>query len=484
MSPIHWLGYAVFLADLVIRVGLSVRVIVRRLPVGTSLAWLAIVLVFPFAGAFLYLLFGESRLGPARARRAAAYRASRPAPSTTGAANLVDLAALSPAAAAVARLAGSAFGALAQGGNRLQLLENADVAFPALIAAIDGARHTCDLEFYIWSTGGRADEVASALSRAATRGVRCRALVDALGSRAFLKSDQAQGLRKAGVQVAAALPAGLLHLLFTRPDLRLHRKIAVIDDEVAFSGSLNLADPRLFNQSAGVGQWVDALVRVEGPAVEALADTFREDWALETGEDIAPGAGSKAEIARPGAGLAGAQVLPSGPGARVEAIEQVVLMALYAATREVVLTTPYFVPSESLLTALLSAAGRGVRVTLIVPLKVDSRLVQLASRSYQKDLLAAGVRVALFKGGLLHTKSVTVNDQFSLFGSLNLDPRSLRLNFEITLALYDADFTSALRRLQQSYLEQSEMLELAVCLARPALERFAEDAARLAGPVL
>src|SRR5947207_14427837 len=159
-------------------------------------------------------------------------------------------------------------------------------------------------------------------------------------------------------------------------------------------------------------------------------------------------------------------------------------MALYAATREVVLTTPYFVPSESLLTALLSAAGRGVEATLIVPAKVDSRLVHFASRAFQKDLLAAGVRLALFTGGLLHTKSITVDGQFSLFGSVNLDPRSLRLDFEITLAVYDASFTEALRGLQRSYLAGSRFLDLAACRARSAVERFAEGSARLVSPIL
>jgi cardiolipin synthase len=159
-------------------------------------------------------------------------------------------------------------------------------------------------------------------------------------------------------------------------------------------------------------------------------------------------------------------------------------MAIYGARREVVLTTPYFVPSESLLYALLSAAARGVEVTLIVPAKIDSRLVHFASRAFQTDLLAAGVRVALFQGGLLHTKSITVDGQFCLFGSLNLDPRSFRLDFEITLAVYDAEFTADLRRLQQHYLDGSLLLDLATCRARSVRERLAEDTARLLGPLL
>jgi cardiolipin synthase len=503
MDHVHWMANAVFLADWVIRLGLSVRVILRRLPVGVSLAWLMVILILPFVGAALYLTLGEYRLGHHRARRAAAYRAACRAEQGDGAlveqdptassgrtqsngkppAGAFDLTTLGAEGAALARLAQSALGAPVLPGNRLQLLENAGAAFPALVADIDQARFSCQLEFYIWSPGGQADEVGAALTRAVKRGVQCRVLVDAIGSKAFLRSDLARGLRQDGVRVAAALPPGPLRLLFVRPDLRLHRKIAVIDGEVGYTGSLNLADPRLFKQGAGVGQWVDALARVQGPAVDALADTFREDWALETGEALKP---LRPDDARPGAatGKAAVQVLPTGPDARVEAIEQVVLMALYAARREVVLTTPYFVPSESLLYALLSAAARGVAVTLIVPARVDSRLVRFASRAFQADLLAAGVRVALFQGGLLHTKSVTVDGQFSLFGSLNLDPRSLRLDFEITLAVYDAGFTADLRRLQQHYLDGSALLDLATCRARSALERLAEDSARLVGPLL
>jgi cardiolipin synthase len=485
MDYFHWTTHAVFLADLVIRVALSLRVIKRRLPVGVSLAWLAIILIFPFVGAVLYLLVGEYRLGRRRARRAAAYHEQcRARLGTRRQADGAELATLDPGCAALARLAEATLGAPVLAGNQLQLLENAEAAFPALIADIDRALQICHLEFYIWEPGGRADDIGAALHRAVKRGVQCRVLVDAIGSKTFLKSTLARDLRQSGVRIVAALPAGLLRLLVTRPDLRLHRKIAVIDNEVGYTGSLNLADPRLFKQDAGVGQWVDALARVQGPAVGALADTFREDWALETNETIQQ-LGSASDLpAQIPTGKAALQVLPTGPGAHVDAIEQVVLMALYAATKEVTLTTPYFVPGESLLTALLSAAGRGVSVTLIVPAKVDSRLVHFASRAHQADLLAAGVHVALFKAGLLHTKSITVDGRFSLFGSLNLDPRSLRLDFEITLAVYDADFTAALGRLQQYYLSRSEMLDLAACQARSAIERFKEDAARLVGPVL
>jgi cardiolipin synthase len=383
----------------------------------------------------------------------------------------------------VARLGEAVLNSPPLPGNEVQLLNNAEEAFPVLIRDIDAAKHTCHLEFYIWDVGGQADEVVEAVLRAAGRGVVCRLLLDSVGSKTFLRSDRVRRLRAAGVAVQEALPVTLRRLLFVRADLRLHRKVVAIDGAVGYAGSLNLADPALFKRDAGVGRWVDALARVRGPAVTALATLFQYDWELETGQTIpAPAVDEVAPAA--GEGSAVVQVLPSGPGDRVGAIGQVLLSAVYAARRELVLTTPYFVPDEPLLSALLSAPGRGVDVTLIVPARVDSHMTHYASRSYQADLLAAGVRVALYQGGLLHTKSVAVDGQFSLFGSMNLDPRSLRLDFEVTLAVYDAGFTAALRRLQQTYLERSELLDLTCCRSRGAVERFVEDTARLVGPLL
>jgi cardiolipin synthase len=482
-SEIHWVANTILVLDWLLRIGFSIRIIMRRLPVGVALAWLSIVLIFPFAGAVVYMLIGESRLGRKRYRRGAtlrkAYRGwARPtAPGDHAAPSP------SPCGDGLARLGEVLLESPALPDNDIRLLRDAGEAFPALIADIDAARHTCYLEFYIWDVGGKADEVVEALLRAAARGVTCRVLVDAVGSKRFLRSDRARRLRAGGVALRGALPVNLRRLLFVRADLRLHRKIVVIDGAVAYTGSLNLADPALFKKDAGVGQWVDALARLRGPAVIDLAAIFLYDWELETGEAIKPEKVAT-EVSLGPAGRAVVQVLPSGPGERVGAIEQVLLAAIYAASRELVLTTPYFVPDESLLAALLSAPGRGVDVTLIVPKKVDSRMTHFASRAYQGDLLAAGVRIAQYRDGLLHTKSLAIDGQLSLFGSLNLDPRSLRLDFEVTLAVYDAEFTAALRQLQKTYLERCDWLDLAACRSRSHIERFTEDAARLVGPLL
>ncbi len=479
------LTIGLLLADYIIRIGLSLRVVMRRLPVGVSLAWLLIVLSAPIAGALVYLMFGELRLGHRRARwlmrihpfyeKWAAHLRARYPIAWTG-----ETLEFQP----FARLIESIVGMPVTPHNQLQLLSGAEPILRSILADIDRAEHFCNLEFYIWAEGGTADEVAEALLRAAQRGVTCRVLLDAVGSRPFLNSALAKRLREGGVQLKTALPVGLLRMLFARVDLRLHRKIVVIDWRVAYTGSLNMVDPRFFKQDSHVGQWIDAMVRVEGPAVECLGAVFAEDWYMETEgvvDDLTDE--DRTRLAEP-LGTSYTQAIPTGPLVANTAAQEMLLMAIYSAERELIMTTPYFVPDESILTALVTAARRGVAVTLILPARVDSLLVRLASQAHKDELLAAGVRIAQFDGGLLHTKSITVDGRASLFGSLNLDPRSLRLNFEITLAVYDERFTGQLRELQQSYLADAHFMTMDDIRCRSYPARLAFNAARLLAPLL
>lgn len=172
-------------------------------------------------------------------------------------------------------------------GHQLEPLDDWDGFVDALVADIDAAVSTCHLEFYIWESAGRVGEIYSALARAAARGVICRVLVDDVGSGSFLKSREAAGLRKVGVRIVSSLPVGLLRMLFVRMDLRNHRKIAVIDGEIGYTGSMNLVDPDHFKARSGLGRWIDAMVRLRGPAVEILNGVFLENWELETDEGMA-----------------------------------------------------------------------------------------------------------------------------------------------------------------------------------------------------
>jgi cardiolipin synthase len=483
--PISWAALMFVLHGL-IQFAIVLRVVMSRRSVGATLAWIMIVLAIPFFGFGLYLLIGELRLGSRRTRivrqlmgpvRDRYHALDQPNLRVQWSRLPVDWQQLSRSGENMLQVPTLA-------GNRLELLGKWQVIFDRMIADIDSAEISCDFEFYIWQSGGRSDDVVAAIERASQRGVICRILVDALGSQKFLRSLDVQRLRRAGVIVQAALPGGLWRLPFVRFDLRLHRKIVLIDDQIAWTGSLNLIDPRYFKRDAGVGEWVDAMVRIEGPAVEALAITFQTDWYIETmsrGPELPDVTGQQRIVKH---GDSPVQVLPSGPANRVEAIERILITMVYAAKQELVITTPYFVPSESLQMALSSAAQRGVKVILILPAKVDSLLVRLASSTFKGELLDSGVFVALFHGGLLHTKSVTIDNQISLFGSLNLDPRSFRLNFEVTLAVYDEPFTRSLRELQQTYVEQSQMLDRHDWHRRTNVSRLAENLARLVSPLL
>jgi cardiolipin synthase A/B len=340
------------------------------------------------------------------------------------------------------------------------------------------------MEFYIWNEGGAADDVVEAVIRAAARGVRCLLLIDALGARPWWKGTQPKRLRGAGVQLRAALPTGLLRTLVGRTDLRLHRKIVVIDGMAAWTGSMNLVDSRYFKQDTGVGEWVDAMVRFEGTVVNPMAGVLIGDWILETGEPLqelidAAGLGKAQPL-----GTANVQIVPSGPGESEDGLLQMILGLINAAQHELILTTPYLVPDDAMIVALRGAAGRGVQVTLIVPEKVDSFLTRYASRSYYDDLLEAGLAIQLYGGGLLHTKSISVDGTMSMFGTVNLDMRSLWLNYEVALFIYQREFADALRALQKSYVSQSTQLDPSLWAARPFRERLIENALRLFSPLL
>ncbi len=481
----HTAGSVFFFIDAVLKVAIGIRVIMRRRPTGETLAWIMVVFSIPVIGSLLYILFGELRLGRRRAGRS--IELAKPLMDwlhDIRERSLIDWDSLEADYKPLAEMCERTIGVPALAGNRIELLPDWKQIFAKLLADVEAATSTIHFEFYIWSDGGEADRVAEALIHAQRRGVACRVLVDSLGSHRFLRGATCRRLRERGVQVVAALPGGLFRLPFVRFDLRLHRKIVVIDGRIGYTGSLNLVDPRYFKKDAGVGEWVDAMVRVEGPAVEATQIIFLADWYVESHADLDQLLDTADAKPQPARGDVETQVMPSGPDLPANAIEQVLLTAIYSAREELLITTPYFVPSEPLMLALVAASRRGVKVVLILPRNVDSKLVRYASSAFKGELLEAGVRIAQFDGGLLHTKSVTVDRQHSLFGSVNLDPRSFRLNFEILLAMYDSNFTAQLADLQQSYIDRSELMDLETYRQRPVRYKILESFARLLGPLL
>jgi len=465
---------------------IAISVIMMRPAAGVALAWLFLISMLPFAGALIYLLIGERRIGLQRERGISAVRHDYRMIAETGPWEKlgdIDWSRHGPAAAGLDRLGRRIAGSPTVHGSRLQIFSDTLVGLGAIAREIDQARTSVLIEFYIWSEGGAADEVLEAVIRAARRGVSCRLLLDALGSRPWWKGDQPQRLRDAGVLLQPALPVGLLRSVIGRTDLRLHRKIIVVDGTIAWTGSMNLVDPRYFKQGAGVGEWVDAMVRVQGAAVVTLAATMIGDWVLETEESGGDLVRALCLGQMTPQGSADVQVIPSGP-ASGDGLLQMLLALINAARSELILTTPYLVPDDSMLRALRGAAGRGVKVAIILPEKVDSFLIRHASRSYYDSLMDMGVEIHLYRGGLLHTKSIMVDGAMSMFGTVNLDMRSIWLNYEVALFVYDDAFAADLRALQQRYIGDSDRIDPVAWRVRPFGRRLAENALRLASPLL
>ncbi|HRV81635.1 MAG TPA: cardiolipin synthase [Planctomycetota bacterium] len=464
---------------------LTARLMLKRKPIGESLAWLFVIYALPLAGAALYYGFGERRQGDKRIRRLKMLSGKL----TQWQSDLVRVAHAPQELGLdledpIARFVEQATGYPPVLVHDWVLLDSFDAVFEALVRSIDEAQQYCHLEFYIWEPGGIIEEIHQALLRARARGVRVWILVDSIGSDDFLGSRHWRDLADAGCEMQVSMR---MRLLGGRWDLRNHRKLAIIDGKVGFTGSMNLVDPDRFKKESGVGRWVDAMVQLHGAGAHALHGVFLQDWFVEREHehadddswavDLVPGPSSKSHNSA-------MQVLPSGPGIFSEAIHQVLMMAIYGAQTELIVSTPYFVPGDAILQAMISTAMRGVRVVLILPRKGDTKIARFAGASHYAELLDAGVEIAHFDGGLLHTKSLTVDGRLSIFGTVNLDMRSLWLNSEVTLLMYDAQFTAQLRNLQMQYLAQSEPLVAKDWEQRPRYLRALENMARLLGPMI
>lgn len=414
------------------------------------LAWVLFIIVAPIAGMLIYLLVGEARLSQGRRRIAARVDEELPRPPGHDEAHTRLANGRHEAPFALARSINRLDPTV---GNRASLAADSDDAIARMCADADAATDTVHACFYIWLADENGLKFKDALIRAIARGVKVRVLADALGSRHFIRSLHWRQLREAGVDAKVALPVG--NLLWTmirgRVDLRNHRKAMIVDNSIAWIGSQNLADPE-FRIKPRFAPWVDIMSRWEGPAARHAQFLFVADWMGEGGEDLSdlltgPEPKPQGDIV--------AQIVGTGPGLRFDAMPSLFDELIHSARRELVVTTPYFVPDEVLLYAILNAARRGVRTVLILPERIDSRIVAATCRSYFGDLIHAGVELYLFKPGLLHSKTMLVDGSVGMIGSANLDRRSFELNFENNILFADEAFAGQVAARQEDYLRQS-----------------------------
>ena len=473
----------IYLFEWAIRFAMGPVIVLRRGSPSAALAWLVVVFMLPLFGSVAYFLVGENRLGRKRSsqHQDVVDKLSQVLAKTISEAHVVTTD-LQPAQQLMSSLVTGLGGSATVGGNDLRLIHDVEDLVAHLVGDIDAAADHCHLLYYIFNDDSVGQRVGDALIRAAARGVTCRLLVDAAASKVLFRRPLWQKMRSGGVHLAAALPVNPLRAIVARLDLRNHRKLAVIDGKIAYAGSHNVSEA-LYPKKERFGAWIDASVRLTGPAVQLLQELFLQDWCASV-EDPKLHGSLFPPIPAPASSRIRMQILPTGPAQRDVPMEKVILQAIHLAKRQIVVTTPYFVPADALVDALCAAAFRGVEVALVVPKKSDARVCQAAGRSRYGELLEAGVKIHEFTAGLLHAKTISVDGHFALIGSANLDIRSLVLNFEVALLVYDDDFASQVHFLQQGYIEQSEAVKLESWRKRGAWQILIDNISKLMSPLL
>jgi cardiolipin synthase len=360
-------------------------------------------------------------------------------------------------------------------GNKIDVLENGEGIFPAMLDAIGAAKKTVNFEAYIFWSGEVGTRFREAFIKAAARGVEVRVLLDAVGSSSKLKESDADAMEKSGVRVQyfhSKKPWKVWVL-----NHRNHRRVMVVDGVVGFTGGVGFADEWAGNADSPE-HWRDSQARVEGPAVRGLQRAFQENWSEVTGEPLV---GDEFFPALPERGTLSAAVVLSSPLSAMSGAERVYAISLAAAAKEIWIANSYFVPDDQTTGLLVAAVKRGVDVRVIVPSDAhnDVPATKAAGRSSYGPLLAGGVKIFEYEPTMFHLKTMVVDGIFSTIGSANFDERSFHLNEEINLFVYDARFAADMRARFEKDLEKCEPYTFAMWKERPFRKRFTEW---LAGP--
>lgn len=363
--------------------------------------------------------------------------------------------------------------------NRVEILNNGEETFPALFGALEQARKFIHLEYYIIAEGRLAIRLKEILLRKAKDGVEVRIIYDDVGSwglsRGFIKE-----LRQAGIQIYPFLPVRFHHFA-NKANYRNHRKIAVVDGEIGFVGGLNIAD-RYMDGVADIGIWRDTHLKVVGEAVTSLQVVFLIDWYFVRQELLLDKNEYLPYMQADGNVIV--QTVTSGPDSDWASIQQSYFTLINMAKRYVYISTPYFMPGETTLNALKTAAMSGVDVRILLPHKSDSWLTHWCTRSYVEELLDAGVKIYWYQKGINHSKVIVVDGIVASVGTANMDLRSFEQNFEVSMIVYDrevvkelaGDFVKDLRVSTEGAIQRWKF--------RSKREKVCESMARLFAPVL
>lgn len=468
----------------IVLVVLALVLVPRNRRPSAAWAWVLLITLLPIVGILLFAVIGSPKL-PQFRRDRQQHMDELIAEAGSVLADVSRTRGTPPWLPSVARL-NQTIGAMPLvDGNSARLLTTFPDQLAALVAAVEGARRYVHVEFYILSHDDSTAPFFAALEDAVRRGVTVRVLLDHLGSRSYPGYRRTRReLDRIGAEWHLMLPVLPLRGRYQRPDLRNHRKLLVADGELGYVGSLNLIDPsyqKRANRRRGLA-WKDLLAQVRGPVVHEIDAVFVTDWYAETDELLTSSREESEPDARRGELLA--QVAPSGPGFPTENNLALFNTLIYYAQRRLSITSPYFVPDESLLSALTTAARRGVAVELFVGGIGDQFFVFHAQHSYYQELLAAGVRIYEYPApAILHAKHISVDEQVALVGSSNMDIRSFQLDLEVMLMVCGRSFVDELRAVEDGYREVSHELTPQEWSKRSLLHLLTDNLTRLTSAV-
>lgn len=474
----YW-PHVAFALSLVIGAVAAVHVAMTKTDVRAAIGWVGVIMLSPFFGALIYIIAGinRTRRDQISLQRDASLRDYVE----------VDLPPLSditpysaPQFASLRTLGDSVSLFPLHQGNQVEILQGGDQTYPAMVKAIDTAERAIALQTYIFDNDQEGRKIVEALTRARDRGVEIRVLIDAVGAK-YSRPPITRLLKKNGIRTARFMtnPMGMR---MPYANLRSHRKIMIIDGRVGFTGGMNIRE-EFVQRSSGTPPDRDTHFRFEGPIVQQLMTVFAHDWRFTT-KEVLPyevWCSDQLTIDQP---AVPARSIRSGPDRSLASNHSMLLGALAVAQHHIRIQSPYFLPDNTLLGAINTAARRGIRVDIVIPGKNNLRLVNYAMMAQIDQVIKSGCHVWVCKGSFNHSKLITVDDAWSYVGSSNLDPRSLRLNFELDVEIYSQDIAKQLSGIIDEEINNSRPLTLEQLATLPFTKKLRNKVIWLASPYL
>lgn len=479
LTDIEYVSHLAFVVlVLVLDIGTSAHAILVKRDHRAAVMWVAFIWFSPLVGAVSYLLLGINRI-----RRRASRLRGDDLPVVGPPKEIPDdfaPPAITPTITSLVQLGRKVTNRPLLAGNAVKPLENGDVAFPEMLAAIASAKRSVSLSSYIFDHDAAGVRFIEALAAAVERGVEVRVMIDDVGAR-YSRPPAMRALKRNGIRCAHFLPQ-VWFRRFAAMNIRSHRKILVVDGQIGFVGGMNIRQGNCLQLEPPPPRPIrDIHFRVQGPVVRSLQMTFVDDWEFCTGERLA-GDTWFPELST--AGTVAARVITDGPDEDLDKLSWMLHGAIAAARESILIATPYFLPDQPLIAALSTAALRGVEVRIVLPATNNLPFVHWASRAGWWQVLKPGCRLWLTDGPFDHSKIMVVDEVWSLVGSANWDARSLRLNFEINLEAYDTELAQWLTDSVEHKLAAAHEVSLSAVNDRRIATRLLDGTARLFNPFL